>query len=84
MLNSQSKTYKFNEIEFTANGDVFAVDLAWVPVSSYYSDLIKLYTSECDVSAVNVYKKRLDDLKDKEKQDQSDLKKIAVRGNSEY
>ena len=76
MLNSQSKTYTFNGTEFTANEDVFAVDLAWIPVASYYTDLIKLYTSECDMTAANLYKQRLKDITDKEKQDQSDLKKL--------
>lgn len=72
----QSKTYKFGETEFSVQDDVFAVDLAWVPVASYYQDLIKMYTAECDMTAANVYKDRLKDLADKDKQDKSDLVKL--------
>lgn len=72
----QSKTYKFGETEFQVQRNVLKIQNAWLPVAMYFEKLVKLYTSECDMSVVNTYRKRLDELNAKDKQDKSDLKKL--------
>ena len=76
MLNSQSKTYKFGETEFQVQRNVLKIQNAWLPVAMYFEKLVEMYTAECDMTAANVYKDRLKDLADKDKQDKSDLVKL--------
>jgi len=76
MLNLQNKTYSFNGVEFVPEKNVLKIQNAWIPVAMYFDKLLKLYTSELDMSAVNKYKQQLKEVNDKDKQDKSDLKKL--------
>ncbi len=71
----QSKVYKFKDTEFTVQKNVLKIQNAWLPVAMYFENLIKMYTAECDMSAVNSYKDRLKELNIKDAQDKSDIQK---------
>lgn len=72
----QNKTYTFNGTEYTVEKNVLKIQNAWIPLAMYFEDLVKLYTSECDLSKVNGYKEQLKFLSVKEKQDNGDLKRL--------
>lgn len=71
----QNKSYKFGDTEFTVEKNVLKIQNAWIPVAMYFEKLNAMYTAECDMSKVNEYKQRLENLNIKDKQDQSDILK---------
>lgn len=76
MLNSQSKIYTFNGTEFQTERNVLKVQNAWLPLAIYFDEILKMYTEGLESKELDGYKVRLTDITAKDKQDQSDLKKL--------
>lgn len=76
MLNSQSKTYTFNGVEFQTERNVLKVQNAWLPLAMYFDEILKMYTEGLESKELDGYKVRLSEITAKDKQDKSDLKKL--------
>lgn len=69
----QSKKYKFLDTEFETQKNVLAISRAWNPLQMYFDTVLKMYTENVDMSAINSYNDRLREFQEMIDKDTRDL-----------
>ena len=78
MSDNPCKTYKILDTEFTTEKNVLKIQNAFLPLGIYFDKLNKMYTSEVETDVLDVYKRNMDLMNNKNRLDKESLKNLEA------